>query len=133
MWEDQVLTPSFSSSVSKLPMSSRKITAAERSLIDWILSFRPRGVGAIPFGVDENVEELDREGSLKFVHDLELQKMEQGKFPVEAQYLDKDGIWIHALLFVVDEKVDELEIYKDDSSPITRMPKAEEWEILDLE
>ncbi len=112
-------------------MFHRKITAAERSLIDRILSFRPSEVGVNPFEVDDHVKEIDREGSLKFGHDLEPQKMEQSKFPVEAQYQDKDGIWIHALLFVVDKKVDELEIYKDDS-PITRRPEPDEWEILDL-
>ncbi len=113
-------------------MSWRKITAAERSLIDRILSFRPSEVGGTSFDVEDHVKELDREGSLEFVRDLESQHMEQSKFPVEAQYQDKDGMWIHALLFVVDKKVDELEIYKDDSSPITQMPKPEEWEILDL-
>jgi len=82
--------------------------------------------------VGDHVREVDREGSIKFVHDAELQQMEQRKFPVEAQYQDKDGVWIHALLFIVDREVDELEIYKDDSTPITRRPKAEEWEILDL-
>jgi len=113
-------------------MSWRKITAAERSLIDRILSFRPSEVGGTSFDVEDHVKELDREGSLEFVRDLESQHREQSKFPVEAQYQDKDGMWIHALLFVVDKKVDELEIYKDDSSPITQMPKPEEWEILDL-
>jgi len=113
-------------------MSWRKITAAERSLIDRVLSFRPSDAGGIPFDVKDHVKELDPEGSIKFLHDLEPQQMEQIKFPVEAQYQDKDGTWIHALLFVVDKKVDELEIYKDDASPITRMPKPEEWEILDL-
>jgi hypothetical protein len=113
-------------------MSRRKITAAERTLIDRILSFRSSGAEGIAFHVEDYVREIDGEGSIKFVHDVGLQQMEQNKFPVEAQYQDKDGVWIHALLFVVDEKVDELEIYKDDSPPIMRMPKPNEWEILDL-
>lgn len=42
-----------------------------------------------------------------------------------------DGVWVHALLFVVDNnKVDELEIYKDDFSSVLKIPKYQEWEII---
>jgi hypothetical protein len=109
----------------------RKTITAERTLIDRILSFRP-SEGGNRYYVGDYVKELDPEGSIKFVFESESKKIEHTKFPVEAQYQDRDGIWIHALLFVVDTKVDELEIYKDDSSPIKQMPKPEEWEILDL-
>lgn len=112
-------------------MSSRKPTNAELALIQRILSVRRNEAERLHVGVD--VTELDREGSIKFVHDCSLKEIEQRKFPVEAQAQDEDGIWIHALLFLADNRIDELEIYKDDGSAIRNMPRPEQWEILDLD
>lgn len=78
------------------------------------------------------VKELDGEGSLRFAHEGTPGESVQMLFPVEAQCQDADGIWIHALLFVVDGWVDELQIYKDDTSPILRMPNSQEWEVFEL-
>ncbi|HZI87207.1 MAG TPA: hypothetical protein VFD48_10255 [Pyrinomonadaceae bacterium] len=78
------------------------------------------------------VKELDGEGSLRFAHEGTPGKSVQMLFPVEAQCQDADGTWIHALLFVVDGWVDELQIYKDDTSPILRMPNSQEWEVFEL-
>lgn len=114
-------------------MSYRKITSAERALLDRLLSFRPDGRDTASAQVEKYlVREIDEEGSLKFAHNAASAQLEQKKFPVEAQCQDADGVWIHALLFLVDSKVDELEIYKDDSSPIVRMPKPEDWELFAL-
>lgn len=113
-------------------MSYRKITSAERALIERMLSFRSDENDEGSIQVEDHVKVIDKEGSLKFAHESQPKRMQQEKFPVEAQLQDLDGIWIHALLFVVDNKVDELEIYKDDSSEIVRRPRAEEWEIFKL-
>lgn len=114
-------------------MSYREITSAERALLDRLLSFCSHGGDGVTVQVEKYlVREIDEDGSLKFAHSAEPAQLEQKKFPVEAQCQDADGVWIHALLFLVDSKVDELEIYKDDSSPIGRMPKPEDWEIFEL-
>lgn len=114
-------------------MTYRETTADERALLDRLLSFRSDGKNGVVAEVEKYlVKEIDEQGSLKFAHSTELTQLEQHKLPVEAQCKDADGIWIHALLFVVGGKVDELEIYKDDSSSIIQMPKAQEWEIFEL-
>ena len=112
-------------------MSSRKLTDAEFALIQRIISVRRNEAERLQVGVD--VTELDREGSIKFVQDRGLKEIEQRKFPVEAQAQDEDGMWIHALLFLADNRIDELEIYKDDGSMIRKMPGLEQWQILDLD
>jgi hypothetical protein len=114
-------------------MAYRETTSGERTLLDRLLSFHSNGRDGVTAKVEKYlVRELDEEGSLKFAHSAELSQPEQHKFPVEAQCRDADGIWIHALLFVVDGKVDELEIYKDDSSSIIQMPEPQDWEIFEL-
>jgi len=40
------------------------------------------------------------------------------RIPAEAEFRDTDGVLIHILLHVIDGKVNELEIYKEDGSPI---------------
>lgn len=114
-------------------MAYRKLTSDERELLARLLSFPLRENGANTAQVEEDwVTEIDEEGSLKFAHTAELAELEQKKSQVEAQCQDADGIWIHALLFVIDGKVDELEIYKDDSSSVIQMPKPQDWEIIKL-
>lgn len=112
-------------------MKDREITSDEQELINRILSFRSKKLDEKDIFVGERVEEIDMEGSIKFVHDSTPLILQQQKFPVEAQFQDKDGVWVYALLFIVDAKVDELEIYKDDSSPILQMPKPQKWQITD--
>lgn len=112
-------------------MKYRKITNDERELINRILSSWLNQINE-NISVGEYVKEIDKEGSIKFVHSSEPVSILQKKIPVEAQVQDVDGVWVYALLFVVDNnKVDELEIYKDDSSPIMKIPKHQEWEIID--
>jgi hypothetical protein len=113
----------------------REITSAERALLERLLSFPSNGGERVAARVENySVRELDEEGSLKFAHSAGAgsAQLEQKKFPVEAQCQDTDGVWIHALLFLVGDKFDELEIYKDDSSPIARMPKPGDWETFEL-
>lgn len=114
-------------------MPYRDITSFERALLDRILDFRSRERNTPTVRVERYlVKEIDGEGSLKFAHEGTPGQFEQKLFPVEAQAQDADGIWIHALLFVTDNVVDELQIYKDDSSPILRMPNPQEWEVFEL-
>lgn len=108
-------------------MALRKLTSNERELVQRILDGRDEAIEYV-----DDVKTIDKEGSLRFCHHSNLGGKEQKKFPVEAQSKDTDGVWIHALLFVVDGKVDELELYKDDSSSIFLMPSPQDWEIINL-
>lgn len=47
------------------------------------------------------------------------------RIPVEAELPDNDGVSIHVLLHVVNGLLAELEIYKDDLSPIQESLCAE--------
>lgn len=113
-------------------MVLRKIKTSERELIDRILSAGSHHFKNASLLVGEDVSEIDNEGSIKFIHEFNDIPSQQLKFPVEAQAQDGDGIWIHALLFLTGDRIDELEFYKDDSSPIRNFPDLEDWEILDL-
>ena len=111
-------------------MAYRRITTDEQNLVKLLLGTLKNENAT--FHCSDDVEEIDREGSLKFRHGNVAGKNEQQKFPVEAQAKDADGTWIHALLFLVNDDVDELEFYKDDSSGIVRKPSSRDWEIIDL-
>jgi hypothetical protein len=54
------------------------------------------------------------------------------KLPAEGKVKDSDGIEIHFLLFAQQGWLCELQIYKDDGSPIYRRISAEDLEVLVL-
>ena len=73
------------------------------------------------------------EGSLGFEHVKgHPQATVLKRIPVEASGKDQDGVQIHVLLHVLDGAAKELEIYKDDGSPILRMPNPREMQLLVL-
>jgi hypothetical protein len=114
-------------------MSCRKPTVVERSLIDRLLSAEfPGKDELVSQATDALVEPIDTEGSLRFEIKSSVRAPTQKRVPVEAQCADEDEVSIHALLHVVDGKLAELEIYKDDSSPIRRLPQPKNWEVVVL-
>jgi hypothetical protein len=114
-------------------MKYRDITVNELELLERLLFFRlSEQMMSKHRGKKYLVKEIDKNGSLKFIHEGNLSQLAQRKFPVEAQSLDKDNIYIHALLFLVNDEIDELEFYKDDSSSILQMPKPQDWEIIEF-
>jgi hypothetical protein len=52
------------------------------------------------------------------------------KVPAEAQSVDSDGVHVHFLLFVRDGWLCELQIYKDDGSPLQTTPSISDLEVL---
>jgi len=76
------------------------------------------------------VRRIDEEGSLEFQVDSAVQAAKVERLiPVEAEAPDTDGILVHFLLHVLDGLAAELEVYKDDLTPITRMPRADELDV----
>ena len=47
-----------------------------------------------------------------------------GRVPVEAEAPDADGVLIHFLLHVVDGRLSELEMFREDGEPIQHVPNA---------
>lgn len=76
------------------------------------------------------VRQLDENGSLEFYVPRGSSAQVKRRIPVEGQFCDADGVMIHMLLHVVDGMVEELEIYKDDSSLVTELPLPKELELL---
>lgn len=113
-------------------MKYRRIKSFELELVKRILSTHPKQFESMEIIIGDEVEEIDSEGSIKFAEGTSSVKSPQQLFPVEAQFKDIDNVWIHALLYIVENRIDELEIYKDDSSKVLRMPFPQEWEIVDL-
>lgn len=111
-------------------MNYRKIALNEVKLIERILSIiKDKNISR----TTNVVREIDGEGSIKFSKmGHNINKPPQKALPVEAQFQDIDGIFIHAILFVVDDEVDELEIYKDDGSPVMSKPHPNGWSFIDL-
>ena len=80
------------------------------------------------------VQTIDDEGSLalKPSDTAPPAPVKKLPIPVEAEGVDVDGIHVHFLLHVEKGFVKELEIYKDDGSPIKRMPSPDELEVIVL-
>ena len=76
---------------------------------------------------------IDDEGSLELkLSDTTKPATVEKRIPVEADAVDEDGIHVHFLLHVVKGLAKELEVYKDDGTPIRRMPSPNELEIIVL-
>lgn len=111
-------------------MSYRNLTPDEKGLLERILGYQPKGEAPlVRLRGDERVEEIIPDGTLKF---RTTKSSKQWYYPVEAMFLDDDGITVNAVVFAVDEDVSMLEILKADGSIPFRKPSPDEWEIIDL-
>lgn len=79
------------------------------------------------------VRTIDDEGSLE-LHPPRAARVAVAEklIPVEAQASDEDGVYVHFLLYAREGFVNELEIYKDDGTPIKQMPKPDALEVIVL-
>jgi hypothetical protein len=76
---------------------------------------------------------IDDEGSLELeLSDVARPATVEKRIPVEADAVDEDGIHVHFLLHVVKGFAKELEVYKDDGTPIKRMPQPNQLEVIVL-
>jgi hypothetical protein len=111
----------------------REPTNAERALISRLLEASFPGRDEIRTILqDAQVCSIDEQGSLKFESEVVGRVNGVKPVPVEAEANDTDGLAIHVLLHMVHGRPDELEIYKDDSSSIKRMPLPEEFDLIVL-
>lgn len=44
------------------------------------------------------------------------------RVPVEGQALDRDGVTIHFLLHVLEGRLSEIEVFREDGQPIIKLP-----------
>jgi len=109
----------------------RHLTKYERNLVSMITDAQAgKAIGDFEL---ENllVESIDSNGCLKFLND---ESGHHVKFPVEAYYMIDSAslLSIHALLFIKNNKLDELEIYRDDGESVGELPPIEQWTIVSL-
>ena len=79
------------------------------------------------------VEEIDANGSLYFKTDTRLPVARVvRRIPVEAEVPDRDGVLVHVLLHVLDGRLSELEIFREDSRPLIDRPPPDKWEMIVL-
>jgi hypothetical protein len=108
------------------PRSWRKLTEAEKRVLDRLLSSPFAGREELAAQADRaTVSRIDREGSLQFRTVGPLAPVSQ-RVPVEGRYLDGSddplGPAVNLLLHVVDGRLHELEVYKDDGNDIVVGP-----------
>lgn len=78
------------------------------------------------------VKVIDENHSLSFLVSSNSRASIKRGIPTEARMKDEDGIFINVLLHVVDGKLNELEIYKDDGSQIRKKVDPAVLEIVEF-
>jgi len=82
---------------------------------------------------DLAVRPIDENGSLKLKCSKAGRACVKRRVPVEGAARDVDGMVIHYLLHVVDGMMDELEVYKDDSSRVVQHAVPEDLDVMSLD
>jgi hypothetical protein len=114
-------------------MEWRNLTQSEKEILAKLLEKDFPGRDAIAQQIEDSlVTEIDRDGSLEFNVSVNTVAVTKYRVPVEAYYQDADGVTVHVLLHVLDGRVKELEIYKDDSSPVIKRPVANQLQVITL-
>ena len=80
------------------------------------------------------VQPLDQEGSLRLIVQNKCVARVAARVPVEGSYSDSYSLndfeaRVRILLHVLDGELFELEVYKDDGTPILRLPDVSELRI----
>lgn len=111
----------------------RPITDAECALLGRLLDTEFKGRDAVREQINHSlVRVIDENGSLEFNVQTDLEADVEKRISIEGQSVDVDGMAVHFLLHVVERQVRELEIYKDDSSPVVMTPQAKDLELIHL-
>jgi hypothetical protein len=112
-------------------MPLRNLTEEERRLIERLLEEDFPGRDAILQQIKNSrvTEWDDHNRSLAFEVGPSPLSFPKSRIPVEGEFEDVDGVTIHILLHVIDGWVKDLEVYKDDSSPVIRLPSADELRV----
>jgi len=100
-------------------MPYRHLTSREQAIFARLLEVDFPGRDALAKQIDGAlVSPIDEWGSLKITAITGEAAPVARRVPIEAETEDKDGVTIHVLLHVVSGRVSELELYKNDLSPV---------------
>lgn len=101
----------------------REIRAEEATLLERLLVREFPGSAELREQLRTiSVAEIDADGSLRLSTRASIRAAVSRRIPVEASYVDRDGVRVHLLLHVVDGYLDELEVLRADSASIMNRP-----------
>jgi hypothetical protein len=110
----------------------RALTAQEMQLLEKLLDheFPGRDELRAQLGSVEG-RTIDEDGGLSLRCSAESRAPVSCRVPTEGRCVDVDGVHINVALHVVEGFVNELEIYKDDSSRVKQRPRAGDLAVID--
>ena len=109
----------------------RELTSAERKVIERLLQERFDGRNELLCQLDgAQVRAIDPNGSLSFRINGPTTAKVRTRVPVEAAAPDVDGASVHVLLHVVDGRMTELEVYREDLRPVLQFPAASKLTVM---
>ena len=113
----------------------RPLSFAEKAILDRLLAHDFCGRDELAQQiVHSSVRQLDDNGSLEFCIESSIKAdAVRARVPTEGEAVDSDGVIIHFLLHVVNNRVAELEIFKEDNSMIKAMPSADAIQVFTLQ
>lgn len=102
----------------------RDLTRNEQLILEKLLSVEFNSRDAIKAQAQsckaKDTDDSDGYGSIYLFTDSTEKITNSARVPVEGELVDEDGVPISVLLHVVDGKIHELEIFKQDGSSILR-------------
>jgi hypothetical protein len=108
----------------------REMTDGERFLLARLMELPFPGSDAVAEQLrNVLVRPVGSDGSLDFLIETGPKASVHNSVPVEGEAEDIDGTTIHLLLHVIEGTVRGLEVYKDDSSRVIKMPAPSELRI----
>ena len=115
------------------PETFRPPTDSEKAIFDRLLSAAFPGKERLQEQLAEaTVSVIDVNGSMALRVTGDRVAEVTKRIPVEAEYPDTDGVPVHVLLHVVKGKLDELEIYREDSLPLKKNIDPQQLQLLVL-
>lgn len=102
----------------------REMNDSERALLARLLEFPfPGSEGVAEQLRDSLARPIDDNGSLDFLVQTGTKVSVHNTVPVEAEGEDLDGTTIHVMLHVIEGTARGVEVYKEDSSRVIKMPE----------
>lgn len=99
--------------------TSRRPTGQEFALLARLVGAPFEGASALAGQLATTlVTTLDENGSLRLHPGDTMRAVVSRRIPVEASYPDADGMVVHVLLHVIDGRLYELEVYREDSGRV---------------
>ncbi len=111
----------------------RALSTSERDILDRLLAVSFPGRDELMQQLaDPEARTIDEYQSIELCLKQQIRAPVKKTVPVEAEAPDADGIMVRYLLFVREGLAYELQIYKDDGSPIIRRPEVADLTVLVL-